>query len=168
MFHQRDHKLTSGDIKVLRNADTICLDYREGEGYIRAIRRKEHTKDGFEQVVKVPTNTETRSCGECGEGDPSSCYEMIHYPKTDLYWQTIVGCLKIGDILTLKWSEVGRDSQCYIGTATCQTSATLQKVVPLYWDWVDLMVKRDGRKGLAFKVSNSHTPDNSAKMIRRK
>ena len=170
--------LTKQDIKCLRNADTICLDYanRNGEDLtgIRAILRGENSQTGYEQThtIKAESNFQIyekkngNSYSTLTNKKPYSCYENISGPKYDPKFQTILDLLRENDTIVLTWFET---SEGYLGAANCTLISdgyTVAMNDKLYLNYVQLTIIRENGKKLTFQLDSSITPNNSAKMIK--
>lgn len=152
--------IEAADLRALRNADRISLSFTDGAYAIRAVRDREKTANGFEQAVviscdgKVVDYSKATLFGST-DNDYRYCSEAILTPSEDEVWQTAVGFIKPGDVLSLNW------------TASCNGWTEDHG---LHIDHLRLRIKRqngDKIKRYAFLLRTQVCPDNTARMIRR-
>ena len=156
-----DHALTELDVKALRQADTVCLDYCsdgvgtiEGtaQGQLRASKKVKGSAFNEEVTRYIPANTIVEAFARVEGGYKYGC-AVIHFANDNHYgvWSTIADLLRPGDILTIRWLA-GNNNQ------------HLERA-GYFNDEVQLIVKR-GKRRMAFNVENRIGPDNSARMIK--
>jgi hypothetical protein len=135
--------LTKQDIKCLRAADFICLDWYNNESGIRAIKDNRSNNNGFNETHYI-NGIETRfdiylrnvgdSMGTLDEF-PISCYAHIwKYEHTKIdgdIVHTFLDFIKVGDVLSIHWIASGND---YV------------KQAQLYHDRAYITVKRKNKK----------------------
>lgn len=135
------------DLAAIRQADRISFHFHEGVHSVVCTKKVESpgpygdSERDYEFPVKggFPYSKTARAC-----------FAMIYTTRFNEEWQTIAGCLKVGDELRLHWRA---DSNQYLRDAG------------LHFDELLLHVKR-GSKVLVFSVATSICPDNTARMIR--
>jgi len=96
------NELTHAELKVLRKADSIAIDYKKDgfdhghTGQIRVIG------DNHEASLVIPVPTRISSYGPLAREDVRHCYAHSgfgDYPE----WQAIAWALKAGDRLSIRW-----------------------------------------------------------------
>lgn len=158
-----DKGLTKLDVAALRKADAICFDHNVRASasedaprgnFIRAIKRAEPSeRDPYATDVthQIAVASGVRSYADDDHGRTFVAFHMIHSALYSPTWQTITGLLRSGDELTLAW--VRKNSNGYLDDAG------------LVRDELRLHVQR-GTRELVFKVGESVTKDNSARLVR--
>lgn len=162
--------LAANDVKALRLADRVCFDHSPTEAGIRAISSGP-APFRHEITLEVPAAGSVRVHGlnldyDTRYGKTATCFAMI-YPGA--VWRTIAGLLRKGDELRLEW--VGADNNGYLSGATVTREKPNGEYTPglgerLYHDRLYLKVWRKGKERYAFHVTDSITPNNTARMIR--
>ena len=109
--------LTQAELRALKNADTICFDYIDGEHGIRAIKKAKNSPDGFEQTVYIPCEGEIQNFSnhswlgrEVEKRQVVKCFASVNWPQMSLRWITVTKHLRKDDKLVLCW-EAGSRSQ---------------------------------------------------------
>lgn len=157
--------LTKVDLKALRSADAICFDHYSEKGEprrgIRAIKKVENDPWDTERTHFVPCRSHVavydRDSFGASATDEAKCFQMINCAQYDDYWKTIVGLLREGDEVVLKWT--GANNNGYLTQAKAGGDE-------LYRDDLALFVRRNGSLKYSFQVSTSICPNNSARMIK--
>lgn len=159
------YQLTKQDVKALREAGKVAIDYRrEGfdhgkTGQIRAI--KEETlvfgnsaeRSQATHVVAVPTKLRGRDRDKVG-----TCYAINlfgDYPE----WQGIAWALRPGDCIEIEWRRDNNNG--YVDDSTYKDGQKLHK------DECWINVKRErGNHFFRYYFDSSVCIDNTARMIR--
>ena len=153
-----DTALTKEQLQVLRKADIVCFDRLTSGSYqVRAFRRiKRKVLDGVEVSGEredvIPTNGTVTRYGD--NRDIDSCYSSILSAQYDYAWRTIVGLLRAGDRLELKFLAGNHSENLRRAELSC--------------DELHLVVRRgEGprAKTLYFNVDHRICPDNSSARI---
>lgn len=150
--------ITKVELAALRKADTVCFDryWRDGDEFskIRAIKDAKRTEaDPYAEEITVSIFVEsTVRDYDASSSDRHTCFHMIHSPQYSEEWMTIVGLLKAGDDLVLRWTA--GNSNGYLDEAG------------LHRDELALVVMR-GKRRMVFRIATSVCKDNTARMVRR-
>lgn len=161
--------VSKDDLKALKTCDSVCFDHSPaGNHTIRAIKRgKAPFYQDATYPIKVRSSVFIHSDGPKPNLDHAKCFEMFSSSKYNDEWQTIVGLVKVGDEIKLRW--IGADNNGYVNRSTV-TEMSEEKGnaglgMKLYHDKLYLSVWRAGKQKYAFQVSDSVSPNNSARMI---
>lgn len=148
--------ITAAQSRALRNADAIVFHHRDGQGYIRAIQRAEHSPTGFEQEVRVDAHQSSITdyhppIGRDGDRyDAAVVFTSAQYHDT---CRTLVKHLRTGQSFTLAWvrnnnspvtneAHMVRDElRIRIGKVDGKTADTFLVDVYVGWDNTARMVR---------------------------
>lgn len=151
--------IEAADLRALRNADRVGFYFSNGAHTINAVRDREKTGDGFEQTVVISCDGQVRDYGQTAFGatdnEYTHCSELILTPSQDECWQTAVGFIKAGDVLSLEWIA---------------SSNGYTREHGLCFDTLRMGIRRQNgekTKHYAFILRTQVCPDNTARMIRR-
>lgn len=154
--------LTKQQMKQFKSADRVSFHYIKdrGESYIR-LTKEEDEKHAFEENVHISCESEfviylehNRLWKEDLKG--LQAFNMLHVPKMSEEWLTFVSLLKENDQVKMRWVSMGGDgnSEGYLSEAK------------LYVDRLYLQIWRDDKKKYEMWITESITPNNSAKPIK--
>lgn len=149
------HTLTADDLKALRMADASVCFFTDGteESYIRCSKKVKGDPYRQEMDYQIQADGFINYYGSgSGTMKGRKAFGMVSCPKYDAVWQTVCAMLRVGDELTLKWTQSNNNQ--YVDDAN------------LHVDDLRLCVKR-GDKMYEFFIEYSICPDNSARMIKR-
>jgi len=161
------HRLTAIDLNCLRQADDACFylntegipAYPEDEAGIKLVKRGAYD-DPFSQDKYHFIPCKMYLDRVTGFKDATVGFEMIHAGKYNDNWQTIIGVMKPGDVITLEWRP------------DYHQNGYMQKAEPvLHGDALYLVVTRQlkrGQKRMSFLISAQCCPNNTARMIKPK
>lgn len=94
-----------------------------------------------------------RNYGDSVRGCEMSAFAMRMCAQSDDNWQTVVACMRAGDVISLRWTRAN-DSDCL-------RDAEMSR------DTLDVILTR-GKRVLTFRVETSVVPvDSLARMVRR-
>lgn len=173
--------LSKLDVQALRQADSVSFHYWEetspevrSVSVIRANKEVPEEKRGpfGDREVSRSVYCDV-SFARLSEERPTKCFAMIMCAKYRDTWQTVVGLLKAGDALSLRWCpDHGTNGYCKAarisGDASAPEHAGVNGAVcmSIHVDELYLVVRR-GKKTLTFLIEVSTCPDNTARMCRR-
>lgn len=167
--------LTKLQIKQLKNADTLCVDFStEGDGLsqIRAILNADHSSNGYEQTAyieietRVEVNRGIRGYNPVQKGETVKCFGYLHHVEFYPEVKTFVSLLKEGDEITAIFTATEPETekpQAYMDYMV--TMLPDYKNQLLNEDRLALQIKR-GKQVLTFLVEVSLCPNNSARRIK--
>lgn len=167
------HVLTRDDLKALRQADTVSFHHYHGKSCLSATKRVRKAGPFDDQERRYEVACASTFSGICDAPGQMQCFAMEYSSAYSIEWRTIVGCLKVGDEVTLHWWADGYRSG-YVERARV-TEHSSEGGSPglgmtLHADALYLKVRRQTRGGktvrLGFLVTVSICPDNTARMIR--
>jgi len=166
-------RLHTTDIQALRRADSVCFHtLPDGSAHIDALlttwahptprifttaeQRLFPDTGHADRRRRIPVTAAVVGFGQDGRwyerGLPAAiAFAMIHAAGLDDVWCSIVGFLRTGDVLSLRW-RAGNNNQ-YLREAD------------LHRDELRLAIRR-GQRGWTFLVDIATGPDNTARMIR--
>lgn len=146
-------------LRALQHADSITFHLSEGQGFIRAHRRSEHTATGFDEQVSIYTETRVQNyqrddAPPPDQENPYNAFHMEHgAPRYDITALTLVRRLRKGDTLLLTWVRGNdNDNNRHIGW---------------HRDELYLGIQHTTGKGEQYLVAVQVGPDNSARMVKR-
>lgn len=152
--------LTKLDIRAMRDADSVSFHYHAGESHVSCSKRVKDAGpfDERERRYDIICTSDVTVYRDDNREDrhAAACFAMIHSSQYSEEWQTLVSCLKPGDVLSMRW--VAADNNGYLKSAAGEK---------LYHDRLYVKVKRDTRR-LSFHVDDSVCPNNSARMVRER
>lgn len=154
--------LNRQDIKALQQADDVSFHRCKGKGKIVASKNVknagpfEENRKHYEIAVEDSVHIHGKGW-DCLRNDNAECFAMRHGSNYSDEWQTVVSCLKPGDVVSLRW--VGNDNNGYLDKAQSDGRS-------LHHDRLYLCVKREGKRNMVFHIEDSICPNNSARMIR--
>ena len=156
-YGKAEHQIEKHEVKALRNADAICLDFNREKSAsgIRAIKRAEDSDSGFEQTVEIPAGFDITAYNGMGQREALKVnygFEMISSAKYDPQWRTIMDLLRAGDRLTILW--------------TADNNSQLVEKAGLHMDSVSIRIERPNGKRLEFHIHTQVSEANSARMLR--
>lgn len=164
--------ITKVDLKALRTCDSVCFDHSPvGTHGIRAIKRGPAPwYIDTTCTVRVKSSVFIHGDGldyDYKHGKTARCFESFSSQKYNEEWQTVLGLLKEGDEIELRW--VGADNNGYVGRSTI--TETNEHGSPglgmkLHCDRLYLYVWRGGKRKYSFYLCDSICPNNTARMIR--
>lgn len=148
------HVLTATDARALRNADAIVFHHRDGEGYIRAIQRAEHSSTGFEQEHKIPARMSTiTDYGNRAEVRTYDAVQVFTSAKHHEELRTVVNALRANTEFVLQWV---RDN-----------SSPVSREIGFHRDELRIRIGKVGAKRAdSYLLGVYAGPDNSARMVR--
>lgn len=147
-----ENNLTKQELRALRNADDIVFRFFNGKHTIEPIRRADHSDTGFEQRIEIEVGGSVENLDWHSTAVVTSGFEMVNASQFNKEMRTIVGFLKVGDVLELKW-VANNNSENMVRAG-------------LVADELRLEVRR-GKKVFYFNLEYSITPANSlARLVR--
>lgn len=165
--------LTKLQIKQLRHADTICVDFStlRNLSQVRAIKKAKNSPSGFEQTEYIDIRVEVDIYQGYRHFDPvreKQTVKCFGYLSSIPYFeevQTFLACLKEGDELIACFVATEPDTsnpQSYQGHMTTHLRGYEGEL--LNHDRFYFRIKR-GEKHLKFFLEDSICPNNTARMI---
>lgn len=145
--------ISKGDIVALKTCDVVSFHHVREQSFFNATKRESETNP-FESTRRIDCNTMFDDYGSSGEKispKDMKCFEMEHFPRVSAEWQTIIGCLKEGDLLTLYWQRDALRTEALQEAGFCGDKLTL-------------IVTR-GKKALHFVIDTYCGRNNTARMI---
>lgn len=166
--------LTKLQIKQLKNADDLCVDFstQSHTSQIRAIKRAANSSDGYEQTAYLDIKTHVEvsrgytSLHPLLTGETVKCYASLSSIRFFPDVQTFLSFLKEGDEVTAVFSATEPDTKnphCYGDYMLTNLPGYEGQL--LNEDRLTLRINRAG-KVFSFLMEVSLTPNNSARMIK--
>lgn len=153
------HEITAQDTRALASADSISFHLTEGQGYIRAHRRGEHSSSGFDEYHTIFVDTRMQDYGDTDGlrtmGELTE-YTAFHYEmsaKFDLVVQTLLRRIRVGDTLQLRW--------------VASNNNNVNRDVGWHRDEVYLGIHHQKGKDEEYLLGVQVGPNNSARMVKR-
>lgn len=149
------------DITALKKADDIVFIQRDGESYIRAIKRrtdaeKEKNPWSEDREHRINTDGELRDYKSEFMQNNWSAFQMFSSAQYSRQWQTFAGFLRPLDQITLMWAA--------------NNNSQILDEAGLHNDMLRLHVKRitksNKTKNFVFLMDVTTSKNNTARMIR--
>ena len=145
-------KITKEQIKAIRQADTVCFRFSEGNHTIEASKRIKDTVFGDTTAsAYIPVSGRLNAYGN-KQGDIYEAFYYLGSCKFDPTWQTIANLMRADDDITLLW------------IANNDSEALTEKGV--FVDELKIIITR-GKKTMTFYVYSGAYTHNSSRMCRR-
>ncbi len=150
--------LTRDDVKRLRSADRVLFTVKEGEGWITLIRQTGNEWDEeIRQTIGVDVSVKSYEEGYRGSYiEIIEAFEMLHTPRLDDEWSTVVDLVRMGDRLSFHYvvNNVS-DSMREIGWTRDELSIMIHRP------------SKRGEKRYTFRIASVVVPRHStARMVR--
>lgn len=159
--------LTTLDLRALREADRVVYRVSPQGSFIECILLPP-SDDSLRGEIKHKIPVRSRGAKEA--------FTMLHAPKMNAVYRTLIGHLRAGDEVILHWDADGMQNG-YAKIARCDgTRKTAEgeyenSYAELHVDALFIVVKRRGKyevKEYTYLLRIDMTPDNSARMIQVK
>jgi hypothetical protein len=151
-FANNADAITKIDIYALRQCDVVSF-HHDTVSYI-SVTKRESFINPFGATRRINCNTRFVDYSDKNEQiskERMKCFDMIHSPKVETEWQTIVSLLKEGDVLRLHWQRNALQSEAL-------------KEVGFCGDKLSLLVTR-GKREMEFFLHAYCGANNTARMI---
>lgn len=149
-------KVTKEQASALRKADTVLFHFRDGEHFIRAIKkdRDEFGETQREIRIDVQGRIEKYDVRRTDLGEVEECCSYMSYAKDTPHLSTAFSGIREGDIIYLRW--------------LANNNNDLLNRVGLYQDQLYLQVHRGemNKNVKEYLIETSVTQNNSAKMCK--
>jgi len=154
--------LSKMDVQAIRQCDKICLFHENGVGQVKLIKElKDYGPfDEREKSYMIDVSSRVHKWDDSIKHNvtaSATCHELIYnWSASPSTWDAVQAICREGDELRLEWQADAVNG--YFREAASRT--------PIHYDTLDLLIYRKGTYIASVRLSDSHCPDNTARMIR--